>query len=275
MANDHGTTDQAAPTAGTTRPVPGGGTWVVDLDGVVWLAGQAIPGAAEAVARLRRSGVRVVFATNNAEPTEAELVDRLARAGIRADADDLVTSAHAAAAMVAPGARVLSVGGAGLDEALRRRGAVVVGAGDEDDVDAVVVGLTHDFDYGVLARAARAARRSARLIGTNEDPTHPTPEGLLPGSGALVAAVATAAQTAPAYAGKPHRPMADLLRARVSDVAVVVGDRPATDGRLAAQLGVPYALVRSGVLAPGDRPELDPDIDAPDLAAVVAAVLDG
>lgn len=249
-----------------------GGAWVIDLDGVVWLTGEPIPGAGEAVGRLRRAGVRVVFATNNAEPTEATLVERLARAGITATADDLVTSAHAAADMVAVGSTVMAVGGPGLEEALARRGVNVAGAG-RLDVDAVVVGLTHDFDYGVLSRAALAVRGGARLIGTNEDPTHPTPEGLLPGSGALVAAVATAAQATPSYAGKPHRPMADLIRQRVADIAVVVGDRPATDGRLAERLDVPYALVRSGVLAPGEPPELEPDVDAADLGALVTGVL--
>lgn len=262
-----------ASTAAPPRPVRAVGTWVVDLDGVIWLAGVPIPGAGDGVVRLREAGVRVLFATNNAEPTEATLIERLARAGIGATAADLVTSAHAVAGMLAPGSRVLAVGGPGLDEALQRREVTVVT--DGGDVDAVVVGLTHDFGYDVLARAALAVRGGARLIGTNEDPTHPTPEGLLPGSGALVAAVATAAQATAEFAGKPHRPMAACIGQRVADVAAVVGDRPATDGRLARQLQVPYALVRSGVLAPGERPELQPDADAADLGALVAQVLDG
>lgn len=269
-------TDPAPSTVLTSAPVDAvraQGTWVVDLDGVIWLAGEPISGAGDGIVRLRRAGARVVFATNNAEPTEATLIERLGRAGIEATAEDLVTSAHAVAGMLDPGQRVMAVGGPGLDQALRRRGVAVVGPDTGETVDAVVVGLTHDFGYDVLAGAALAVRAGARLIGTNEDPTHPTPEGLLPGSGALVAAVATAAQTAAEFGGKPHRPMADCIRRRVADATVVVGDRPATDGRLAQQLGVPYALVRSGVLAPGDEPELQPDVDAADLGALVTQVL--
>lgn len=267
-----GAADSPPPAAPAGRQVEARGSWVVDLDGVIWLAGEPISGAAGAVARLRSAGVRVVFATNNAEPTEADLVSRLARAGIETIAADLITSAHGAATMLEPGSVVLAVGGAGLEEALGRRGLKLADP-TATDVDAVVVGLTHHFDYDVLARAAQAVRRGARLIGTNDDPTHPTPDGLFPGSGALVAAVATAAQTPATFAGKPYPPMVDLVRARVPDASVMVGDRPATDGRLADHLGIPYALVRSGVLAPGDEPELTPDVDAADIGALVDAVM--
>lgn len=250
---------------------------MVDLDGVIWLSGEPIAGAGDGVRRLRDAGVRLLFATNNAEPTGAQLAQRLARAGIEVEPDDVVTSAHAAAGLVSAGQRVLAVGGPGVDEALHERRAIVVHVGDDaaTDVDAVVVGLTHDFDYDVMAAAATAVRRGARLVGTNEDPTHPTPKGLLPGSGALVAAVATAAETPAIMAGKPHAPMADLIGRRAADVAVVVGDRPATDGMLARRLGVPYALVRSGVVAPGAPVPDGVDVDEPTFAALVRAVLGG
>jgi len=259
------------------------GTWVVDLDGVVWLSGQPLPGVGEAIGRLRAAGIRVLFVTNNAEPTEAVLRARLARAGIEAGAGELITSAHAAASLVPAGGRALAVGGEGVEEALAARGVVVTSADDRGDgagpspattYDAVVVGLTKRFDYSLLAQAATAVRRGARLIGTNDDPTHPTPEGLLPGSGALVAAVATAAQATPVVAGKPHAPMVELIRARADDVVLVVGDRPSTDGRLAQRLGVSFALVRSDVL--GDGPvDPPPDIEADGLRELVETVLAG
>jgi HAD superfamily hydrolase (TIGR01450 family) len=243
------------------------GTWVVDLDGVIWLAGRAIDGSAEAVDAVRRAGRRLLFATNNADPTRGDLVERLAAIGIDVEAEDVVTSAEAAASMLEPGASALACGGPGLDEALRERGVTVAASGP---VDAVVVGMTRAFDYAMLTRAELAVRAGARLIGTNEDPTHPTPEGLFPGSGALVAAVATAAQTDAALAGKPHEPMVALIRRRAPDVALVVGDRPATDGKLARRLGCPYALVLTGVIAPGHGPlDVEPDEEAPDLRALV------
>lgn len=262
-----------------------GGTWVIDLDGVVWLAGEPIPGAGDAVDRLRAAGATVLFASNNSSPTVAELLRRLRRAGIEAVADEVVTSGQAAASMLEPGSTALVVGDDGLLEALAARGVRAVlatdggpgmdgGAGVDGGpgVDAVIVGWTHRFDFELLSTASRAVRAGARLIGTNEDPTHPTPEGLLPGSGALLAAVATAAGTAPEVAGKPHPPLARLIAARAARVAVVVGDRPSTDGELARHLGVPFALVMTGVTSSLDPPpDPAPDAVAADLAGVVRA----
>jgi len=251
------------------------GTWVIDLDGVIWLTGTPIAGASEAIRRLLKADIRVLFATNNAEPTEDQLLTRLRTAGIEATVDMLVTSAHAAASMLAPGSTALTLGGPGVDEALTARGvtAVPASASLAGRVDAVVVGLTRQFDYHLLSSAATAARNGARLIGTNGDPTHPTPEGLLPGSGALVAAVATAAEVDVVLAGKPNDAMVQLLRQRADDIAVVIGDRPATDGQLARRLGVPFGLVRSGVLEAGVTADPAPDLDHADLADLVGAAL--
>ena len=242
------------------------GTWIIDLDGVVWLAGQAIEGVASAVRTLRERGVRVVFATNNSAPTTQELLARLRRIDVDARPEDLITSAQAAAALVHEGDRVLALADGGAQEALLARGVQLV---DEGPAEAVVVGWTHDFTFERLAVAATAVRRGARLIGTNEDPTHPTPEGLLPGAGALLAAVVTAAEHPAEVAGKPHRPMIELIRSHHPDTRLVVGDRPATDGLLARALGAPFALVLSGVTAPGDRVDPPADAVAPDLAALV------
>jgi len=241
-------------------------TWIVDLDGVVWLAGTPIPGCDEAVRRLRAAGVRVLFVTNNSAPTMEELLARLARVGIDAEADDLVTSAQAAAQLLEPGQRALALADGGATQALAARGVELV---EGAPADAVVVGWTHNFDFARLTLAARVIRDGARLIGTNEDSTHPTPEGLLPGSGALLAAVATASDTVPEVAGKPHRPIVDLIRRRTDDTALVVGDRPSTDGALAAALDVPFALVLSGVTASADAEPPAPDFCAPDLLALV------
>lgn len=251
-------------------------TWVIDLDGVVWLSGRAIGGASDAVDRLRRGGRRVLFATNNADPTVAQLLARLHGVGIDASPEEIVTSAQASATMVPAASRVLACGGEGLLEALGAAGIDAVdAAGPPDDrpVDTVIVGMTRAFDYVMLSRAALAVRAGATLIGTNEDPTHPTPEGLLPGSGALVAAVATAAQHEARFAGKPHAPMVSILRSRTDPdgIAMVVGDRPATDGVLARRLGSPFGLVLSGVTAAGHGPlDVEPDDEAADLAELVS-----
>jgi 4-nitrophenyl phosphatase len=255
-------------------PPPPEGTWVIDLDGVVWLTGRPIPGVDEAVARLRGAGVRVLFATNNSAPTRTELHRGLARCGITAEDNDLLSSADVAAGMLVPGSSAVVLGGDGVVEALSRRGVEVVSAGP---ADAVVVGWTRSFSFDLLARASGAVRAGARLVGTNEDPTFPTPEGLLPGGGAILAAVATAAEATPEVAGKPHRPTADAITGRVApgELRVMVGDRPATDGALAAQLGIPFALVLSGVTREGHIPAgADAAAVAADLVTLVRTTLD-
>lgn len=248
-----------------------GGTWVIDLDGVVWLAGEPIDGVGAAVRRLREAGANVLFASNNSSPTVAELRRRLARAQIEASAEEIVTSGQAAASMIEPGERALVVGEDGVVEALAGRGVEVV---SQAPADVVVVGWTHAFDFDMLTLALRTVRAGARLIGTNEDPTHPTPQGLLPGAGSLLAAVSTAAGVEPEVAGKPHQPLARLVAARTERVAVVVGDRPSTDGALARHLGAPFALVLSGVTSRDDLPATpEPAAVGDDLGSVVELAL--
>jgi HAD superfamily hydrolase (TIGR01450 family) len=241
-------------------------TWVLDLDGVVWLADTAIDGAAVAIARLRSRGERVLFATNNSAVPLADVEAKLARFDIPAQGD-VVTSAMAAARLVEPGERVLVCGGPGVADAMRARGAVAVWEGD---ADAVAVGFHRDFDYERLRVAAQAVWNGARLIATNDDATYPTPAGPIPGGGAIVAAVAYAAGVEPVVAGKPHAPMADLVLRIGGPDGTMVGDRPETDGAFAAALGYRWALVLTGVTAPGDLPvSPPPDVVADDLAALV------
>jgi 4-nitrophenyl phosphatase len=247
--------------------------WILDLDGVVWLADRSIAGAADAVDRLRASGQRVLFVTNNSSVELAEQEAKLARHGMPASGD-LVTSAQAAATLISPGEVVLVCGGAGLVEAVEARGATPVRDGD---ADVVIVGFTRDFDYGLLRAAAGAVRDGARLLASNDDATYPTPDGPIPGGGAILAAVETGSGRKAVVAGKPYQPMADLVLARIGsgDVAhTMVGDRPDTDGRFARVLGARWALVLSGVATSAETADPSPDVVAVDLAALVAADLD-
>jgi 4-nitrophenyl phosphatase len=248
-----------------------------DLDGVIWRGEHVIPGSAAAIAQLRGHGLRVAFLTNNSSATVQQYLDRLATAGIDAAADELCTSAQAAASMLAAqlpnGSDVLACAGPGVIEALTAAGFNVVERGP---ARAVVVGWHREFDFDRLARAADAIRAGARFVATNLDPTFPVPGGLLPGAGALAAAVATASGQTPDVAGKPEAPMARLVRERYGTRGVVVGDRPSTDGALAAALGWPFALVLSGVAgSPGEEPIPDPppQMVAADLARLVPQII--
>lgn len=244
-------------------------TWVLDLDGVLWLADQPIDGAREAVAELRATGERVLFATNNSWSTLGDQEAKLASHGIPAGGD-VVTSAMAAAQLVEPGERVLVCGGPGVVEAVAGRDATPVRDGD---ADAVVVGFHRDFDYERMRIAVRAIQRGARLIATNDDATYPTPEGPIPGGGAIVAAIAYAAGIDPSIAGKPHRPMADLVRAVGGHTGTMVGDRPETDGAFAVELGYRFALVLTGVTGPDDLPVTPaPDVVSSSLATLVEGI---
>lgn len=247
---------------------PAGMTWLLDLDGVVWLAEQPIPGSADAVARLRAEGERVIFLTNNSSARVGEYLEKLERCGVPAGESDLITSAQAAASLVEPHETVLVCAGPGVEEAVLAVGARPVRNGK---ADVVIVGWHRDFAFDRLDAAYKAVAGGARLIGTNDDATYPTDTGPVPGGGSLLAAVAYASGATPVVAGKPHAPMADLLRRQVDDARIMVGDRASTDGMLARRLDVPFGLVLTGVdRKDDDAPEdLEPDVVAADLATLV------
>jgi HAD superfamily hydrolase (TIGR01450 family) len=247
-------------------------TWLLDLDGVVWLGDRTVPGSPEAIARLRSAGHRVAYCTNNSHATVGTYVDKLAAHGIEATVGDIVSSAVAVVALLEAGERALVSGGAGLVEAVRAAGAEPVLPGDADDgpIDAVVMGFNPCFDYGLMRWATRAVLGGARLVATNDDPIYPDADGPAPGSGAILASVERATGRRAEVAGKPNPPMAAIVRERFGDDGVVVGDTPGTDGGLAATLGWRFGLVLTGNTSAGGVPGgQDPEWVAPDLAALV------
>lgn len=248
---------------------------VVDLDGVIWRGDAPIEGSADAIARLRDVKARVAFFTNNSFVTTEELLGKLARQAIDASESEVLSSAKAAATLIAPGERVLVVGGPGVVEALEKKGARAVRADGEhapSRFDAVIVGLDPDFSYRRLAEAQAAILGGARLIGTNADPTYPTSEGEIPGGGAILAAVATAGGREPVIAGKPYTPAAALVHELLGRVDLVIGDRRSTDGAFARALGSAFGLVRTGISSERrEASQVEPDLDGDDLLALVDA----
>lgn len=252
-----------------------------DIDGVVWLLHEPIDGSVEAIARLREAGRRVIFVTNNSYSTVGDQEAALAKIGIPA-VGDVVTSSQAAGSLLGVGERVLLGGGPGASEAIERNGAVVVGRSDVDDeidyssIDTVVVGYHSTFDYRGLTRLSGAVRSGARLIATNDDATYPTPRGLIPGGGSILAAVAAAAGVTPIIAGKPHEAMANVVR-KVSESADLsnawmIGDRSSTDGLFARRVGCRFAHVMTGVVRES-KPEDGAAIVAENLAQAVEHIL--
>ena len=227
------------------------GGFVCDLDGVVYRGRRTVPGAVEALGALTAP---VVYATNNASGTPDEFTLRLRGHGVDVQPEQVLTSSLAAARVLSrrldPGAPVMAIGGTGVAASLRAVGLEPKGPDDGATVVAVVQGYGKDVTAGDLGHAAAAIRGGARWIATNEDRTLPTEEGVAPGNGALVAALAMAVDVAPEVIGKPHPPMyelaADLLRQPPEHV-LAVGDRLETDIAGAVATGMPGALVLTGV----------------------------
>lgn len=226
-----------------------------DLDGVLYVGAQAVPGAAEAVAAVRRAGCRVGFVTNNASRPPAAVARHLRTLGIEADSTDVVTSAQAAARLVCelvpPGSPVLVVGGDGLNQALEERGLVPVRSLDDHPL-AVVQGFAPEVGWRMLTEGTAAVRSGIPWVATNLDVTVPSGRGLAPGNGALVDVIATATGRRPvAVAGKPQIPLHLETVDRLGATSpVVVGDRLDTDIEGANRAGTPSLLVLTGVTTP-------------------------
>jgi 4-nitrophenyl phosphatase len=242
----------------------------LDLDGVLWLGDQPIPGAAAAVARLRRAGCELGFCTNNSHATVAEYLAKLGRHGVDAHPDELLTSAMALGRLITAGQHGLVCGGPGLVDAVTGAGATVADPSGDDPVDVVAVGFNPRFDYPLMTRATRAVLAGARLLASNDDPIYPSSDGPAPGAGAILASIERASGATATIAGKPHHTMATLAQARYPAGGVMVGDSLATDGAFASALGWPFGLVLSGNTRVGGVPADQPATwVADDLAALV------
>jgi HAD superfamily hydrolase (TIGR01450 family) len=230
---------------------------IFDLDGVIYLIDKPIPGAADAVERLRSAGTAVAFATNNASRRAADVAGLLSGMGVPAAAEEVLTSAGAAAALLAErlpaGAPVLVVGAEALRAEVRAQGLTPVDR-LEDSPAAVVQGYGPDVGWKILAEAALSIRAGATWVATNTDRTLPSPRGPLPGNGSLVAVLRTALDREPdIVVGKPEPALfttaASLTKAQRP---IAVGDRLDTDIEGAVGAGMDALLVLTGVSGPAE-----------------------
>jgi glycerol-1-phosphatase len=229
---------------------------LLDLDGVVYLGGTPIPGAARALAEAASHGMKLAYVTNNASRTPHAIAGQLVAMGIPATATDIVTSAQAAAHVLADrlpaGSPVLVVGGAGLRLAVRERGLRPVTSAAVGPL-AVVQGYSPHIDYGLLAEAALAINAGAWYVLSNADRTLPTTRGQQPGNGSLAQVLIHATGSEPVVAGKPEPPLHQESVERVgAKRPVVVGDRLDTDIEGAVRGGADSLLVLTGVTRPPD-----------------------
>ena len=250
---------------------------LLDLDGVVYVGPEAVPGVPGALAAARAAGMRLGFVTNNASRTPEEVAGHLTALDVPASAAEVITSSQAAATVVAQrlgaGARVLPVGGPGVAAALEAAGLTVVGRA-EDEPRAVVQGYGRDVGWSELAEAVVAVRNGAEHVATNADATIPSPRGPLPGNGALVGVVSAVTGRRPLVTGKPDPAMhAECVRRTGARRPLVVGDRLDTDVEGGRRAGAATLLVLSGVTDPAvllaAGPDQRPDLLAPDAGGLL------
>ncbi|QGF24855.1 HAD-IIA family hydrolase [Raineyella fluvialis] len=221
-----------------------------DLDGVVYLGPEAVPGAPEGLAALRERSVPVCFVTNNAARAPQAVVEHLISLGIPCSAEEVITSGQAGVRMLAQelpaGATVLVCGSAALAEQVRAAGFVVTTSA-EDAPDAVIQGYEPDLNWATLTEAALAVQRGAGWFATNADPTRPTDRGLEPGAGAQIAVVRMVVGGNPRTAGKPEKPLMEAAAARLgAGRPIFIGDRLDTDIAGGTNTGMDTMLVFSG-----------------------------
>ena len=238
---------------------------VSDLDGVLYRGDRPIARAVEAVHVLRERGLHIVFCTNNSATPHRVYVEKLAAMGVPVAPEDLINSSELVAQTLDErgfaGKRALVVGGPGLREAVARAGLTLID--DEGGADVLVVGRDKSFDFSMLDRAARSVRQGALFLAANADPAYPSENGVEPGAGALVAAIAVASGVEPEVFGKPHRPMMEAAAARFPPDArlAIVGDQPGTDLAGGRAMGWTTILVLSGVTDERVARGLDPQPD--------------
>lgn len=225
---------------------------LIDLDGVVWIGRDPVPGSAEALRELLEAGKRLVFVTNNPGKHPAAYAERLGELGVEVGAEQIVTAgmvvARLAGEAAGAGGGAFVIGAAALKEMVAASGARVLEGEEGREAGVVVVSGHRGFDYAELLTAKRALERGAALFATSHDPTMPFPGGEVPGTGAVLAAVETASGRRAEIAGKPERHLFEMAREALGECESVamVGDRLSSDIEGGTRAGLETILVLSG-----------------------------
>lgn len=222
--------------------------WLTDMDGVLVHEGEALPGAAEFLARLVERERRFLVLTNNSIFTPRDLAARLGRAGLVVPEESIWTSALATADFLAnqsPGGSAYVIGEAGLTTALYEAGYTLT----DTDPDYVVLGETRTYSFEAITKAVRLVDAGARFIATNPDVTSPSPEGPFPATGSVAAMITQATGARPYFIGKPNPMMFRSAMNRISahaESTVMIGDRMDTDVVAGIEAGLETILVLTG-----------------------------
>jgi glycerol-1-phosphatase len=249
--------------------------FLVDLDGVVWLGRDPIPGSPQALATMIAAGKEIVFVTNNPSKRPEAYAEKLRGLGVETTADRIVTAgivvARLAAEAAGPGGAALVLGREPLRELITAAGLKLADFEHPTEAAVVVVSGWRDFDYAALLASKRALDAGAALVATSYDPTMPMTGGEWPGTGAILAAVEVASGKKAEIAGKPERHLFELALSRIPNAKriAMIGDRLSSDIAGGAAAGLDTILVLSGTSEdPIDG--LEPTMTVANLAALVA-----
>ena len=251
---------------------------ILDMDGVLWKDSKPIGDLSYIFKGISDLGLKVVFATNNATKSIEEYQQKLASFGVQVEPEQIITSAIAAAKYLqqhySSGSWVYVVGSASLKDMIHKHSFQVCDDAGRNSAQVVLVAMDTSLTYEKIRNAATQIRQGADFIATNMDATFPTPQGLLPGAGACVAAIATAAEKQPLLIGKPQTLMYELAFQTLGFApreVMAIGDRLETDIAGAQKAGCLAGLVLSGVTdeTKAHRWQPQPDLIAKDLTELV------
>lgn len=252
--------------------------FLVDLDGVVWVGREPVPGSVEALRALVEMGKELCFVTNNPGRPAAEYARRLSEAGVEVGAERVITAGEATARLAVEragvGASAFVIGARAFHEGVAAAGLELLEGEGGREAEAVLVSGHRGFDYEELLTAALALERGAALFATSRDPTLPMPDGYWPGTGAILAAVETASGATAEIGGKPERRLFELARERIAaaERVAMIGDRVSSDIEGGRRAGLETILVLSGATSRVEAESATPPPDhvVDDLAALVA-----
>jgi len=222
---------------------------IIDMDGVLYLGDRPMPCLREFFAFLRERHIQFILATNNSTRTPEEYVAKLAGMGVTISPDEILVSGQATARFLAReyprGTRVHVFGMPSLKKAMTDEGFTLV----DEDVQMVVASMDREVTYEKLKRATLLIRGGARFIATNLDPTNPSEEGLIPGTGAMIVALEAASGTRATAIGKPQPTMYQLAMEQMGAspaTTAAIGDRVDTDILGGKRAGLITICVLSG-----------------------------
>ncbi len=223
---------------------------ILDMDGVLWRDTEPIGDLPAIFNEIEQRGWKTAFATNNATRSVDQYVLKLSSFGVKAKAEQIINSGLATARYLQErypsGGHVYIIGEQGLIATLEDFGFIH----SMERPLAVVASLDRELDYQKLREASNFIRKGVPFLGTNPDPSLPTPGGYIPGTGAILAALTAASNQSPIIMGKPS-PVMYQIALHALDVqpgnAVAIGDQMPTDIAAGVEAGCQTALVLTGV----------------------------